>query len=49
VSPQNSNSTNDFNTIFAINNNDVFAYGDSSNALGGFVYGSQYKTVNQGF
>lgn len=45
---QNSNSLNDFNTIYAANSNTVYMYGDSSDILGGFAYGSQFKTSTQG-
>ncbi|MBI3135471.1 MAG: T9SS type A sorting domain-containing protein [Bacteroidetes bacterium] len=46
--PQNSMSQNDFNTIYAASSSTVYMYGDSSDIFGGFVYGSQFKTVTQG-
>lgn len=46
---QNSESNNDFNVIFALNNSTVWTFGDSSDTFGGYAYGSQYKTTNQGF
>jgi len=46
---QNSNSTNDFNTIFATNDNRAHAFGDSTDIFGGFALGSHYLSTNQGF
>jgi len=46
---QSSNSSNDFNTIFATSNSRVHAFGDSSDIFGGFALGSHYATSNQGF
>lgn len=45
---QSANSFNDFNEVYATSNGKALTYGDSTDIFGGFAYGSQYLTTNQG-
>lgn len=45
---QTAHSFNDFNEIHATSNGKAYTYGDSTDIFGGFAYGTQYITTNQG-